>query len=273
MASARRVVLWATDPSVDDGLIAWHEPGEPGVVFRDGERTRANGDHPALGGGRLAVLRDGVIEVTSTSDPQFRAAVPAPGADAIAVSEDWVAWRARDGDRDTIVAAPLPAGPPRLVLRLEELGRPALDGNRLAFHAAGRRGGRIVLADLAKGTRSVVRRERRAQLLNPSLRNGRLLYVRAHYRRQELRMGPPRRRRPRRDRRVWSTRPTGRRDKGYEPGRKATRHNDDKLWPRPRQGSTFTLWTTALSGEAAYVTRLRQVAGRRLVSEILRVEL
>ena len=74
-----------------------------------------------------------------------------------------------------------PRGPPRLVLRLEELGRPALEGDRLAFHAAGRRGGRIVLADLAAGTRRVVRKERRAQLLNPSLHRGQLLYVRAHH--------------------------------------------------------------------------------------------
>ena len=273
MASASRVALYGSDPSVDGGLLAWHVAGQPGVLARDGQLQQLPGTHPAVNDARLAVLRgDGIIEVTSTSGPEFRAEIPAPGADAIAVSAGWVAWRARDGDVDAILAAPLPAGPPRLVLRLEELGRPALEGNRLAFHAAGRRGGRIVLADLAAGTRRVVRKERRAQLLNPSLQDGQLLYVRAHNRRQELRLGALTRRSPRRDRRVWSTTPTGFRDNGYERGRRRSRHNHAKLWPRPRRNLSATLWTTALAGDAAYVTRLRQDAGRALVAEILRVD-
>ena len=272
MATARRLALYGSDPSVDDGLVAWHVGGQPGVLVRDGQTQRVDGVHPAVGGSRLAVVRDGVIEVSSTSGPEFRATIPAPGADAVAVSAAWVAWRARDGDADAIVAAPLAGGEPRLVLRLEELGRPALEGGRLAFHAAGGRGGRIVLADLDAGTRRVVRRERRALLLNPSLHNGQLLYVRAHYRRQELRLGGLSRRSPRRDQRVWSTTPTGFRDNGYERGRRDTRHNHRKLPPRPRRGLSASLWTTALAADAAYVTRLRQAAGTALVAEILRVD-
>lgn len=273
MATARRLALHASDPSVDGGLLAWHVGGAAGVLVRDGQAQRVNGVHPAVGGSRLAVLRsDGVIEVTSTSGPPFSAAIPAPGADAIAVSAGWVAWRYRDGNADAIAAAPLAGGAPRLVLRLEELGRPALEGDRLVFHAAGSRGGRIVLADLAAGTRRVVRRERRAQLLNPSLQGGQLLYVRAHHRRQELRLGGLARRSPRRDRRIWSTTPTGFRDNGYERGRRDTRHNTRELPPRPRRGLSASLWTTALAADAAYVTRLRQAAGRTLVAEILRVE-
>ena len=272
MATARRLALYASDPSVDGDLVAWHVGGQPGVLVRDGQTQRVDGVHPAVNDARLAVVRDGVIEVTSTSGPAFRAVIPAAGADAVAVSARWVAWRSRDGAADFIVAAPLPAGEPRVVLRLEELGRPVLEGDRLAFHAAGRRGGRIVLADLAAGTRRVVRRERRAQLLNPSLHNGQLLYVRAHHRRQELRLGGLSRRSPWRDRRVWSTTPIGYRDNGYEPGRRDTRHNTRKLPPRARRGLSASLWTTALAADAAYVTRLRQVSGRVLVAEILRVD-
>jgi hypothetical protein len=273
MATARRLALHASDPSVDGALVAWHVGGQPGVLVRDGQVQRVNGVHPAVGGNRLAVLRgDGVIEVTATSGPEFSAALPAPGADAIAVSAGWVAWRYRDGTADAIAAAPLAGGAPRLVLRLEELGRPALEGGLLVFHAAGSRGGRIVLADLDAGTRRVVRKERRAQLLNPSLQGGRLLYVRAHYRRQELRLGGLSRRSPRRDRRVWSTTPTGFRDNGYERGRRDTRHNHRKLPPCPRRGLSASLWTTALASDAAYVTRLRQASGKALVAEILRVD-
>jgi hypothetical protein len=44
------------------------------------------------------------------------------------------------------------------------------------------------------------------------------------------------------------------------------------MWKRPRRGVSPTLWTTALGADAAYVTRLRQVSGQSLVSEIVRVD-
>jgi hypothetical protein len=157
-------------------------------------------------------------------------------------------------------------------MRAAEIGRPALDGDLLAFHVAGRSGGRIVVTDLARGRTRTVRRERRVQLLNPSLRAGRLLYVRARYARQELLIGPVGRRPTRRDRRLWSTVPTGRRDAGHEPGIEHQRHGHPRrLWRRPRPGLAATLWTTALAADAAYVTRLRQVAGQPPVAELLRV--
>jgi hypothetical protein len=269
---AERIAAGASDPSVDGSLLAWHEPGQPGVLVRDGQTSRVPGERPALGDRRLAVLRDGVIEVRETSGPEFTALVPAPGADAVAVSAGWVVWRAREGDEDAIYAAPLPAGPRVEVWRAPELGRPALEGSRVAFHVAGRRGGRIRVGNLETGRVVTARRERRALLLNPSLRGGRLLYVRAVYRRQELRIGPVGRRSTRRDRKLWSTVPTGRRDGAHERGIEHHRHgNPHKLWKRPRRGVSMTLWTTALAADVAYVTRLRQVAGRDLQADILRV--
>ena len=267
-----RVAANATDPSVDGALLAWHEAGALGILVRDGRGRRVPGTHPAIGGGRLAVLQGSAIQVSSTSGAPFAATIPAPGADALAVSAGWVAWRARSGDRDTIYAAPLGGGEARRIMGASELGRPALEGDRLAFHVAGRRTGRIILADLGSGRVRTVRRERRAQLLNPSLHDGRLVYVRARYRRQELRLGPPRRRSTRRDRRLWSTVPTGRRDAGHEPGVRHHRHGHPrKMWRRPRVGVAATLWTTALATDAVYVTRLRQVVDRPLAYEILRV--
>ena len=80
------------------------------------------------------------------------------------------------------------------------------------------------------------------------------------------------RRSPRKDRRLWSTVPTGRRDAGHEPGNEHKKHGQPhKLWKRPRRGVSSTLWTTALAEDAAYVTRLRQVSGQPLVAEIVRV--
>lgn len=267
-----RVATNASDPSADGAFVAWHEAGAQGVLVRDGTAARLPGTHPALGGARLAVLGDSTIRVQQTSGPAFSATVPASGADALAVSAAWVAWRAREAEGDALYAAPLAGGEARLVARGAELGRPALEGNRLAYHVAGTTGGRIVIADLAAGTSATVRGERRALLLNPSLLGGRLLYVRALFSRQELRIGPQTKRGSWRDRRLWSTVPTGRRDAGHEPGDRHKRHGQPhKLWRRPRRGLSLTLWTTALADEAAYVTRLRQVSGRPLQTEILRV--
>ena len=270
---ARKLATNASDPTVDGELLAWHEAGQAGILVRDGERSRVPGSHPAVGGGRMAVVNaGGGIDVTSTSGDGFAVSVPAPGADAVGVSSSWLVWRARQGDEDVIFALPLGGGPPVEIARAAELGRPAVHGRRLAFHVVSRRSGRIVVFDLARGSGATARQERRALLLNPSIEGGRLLYVRATYSRQELRIGPLRRRSPRRDRRLWSMVPTGRRDAGHEPGNAHKQHgHPHKLWRRPRRGMSATLWTTALGEDAAYVTRLRQIRGRPLVAEILRV--
>lgn len=269
---AKRLVTNASDPSVDGALVAWHVAGQAGVLLRDGQQQPLGGAHPALGQGRLAVTTGATIEVSSTTGDGFAASIPAPGADALAVSRSWVVWRVREGDADAIYAVALETGAqPREVMRAPELGRPALQDGRAAFHLIGRTS-RIIVADLAAGRTRTARQERRALLLNPSLQDGRLLYVRAVYSRQELRIGPVTRRSPRRDRRLWSTVPTGRRDAGHEPGNEHKKHgHPQRLWKRPRRGVSATLWTTALSEDAAYVTRLRQVAGRPLAAEIVRV--
>lgn len=270
--AAETVATGVSDPSVDGTLVAWHVPGQPGVLVNGDQQIRVGGTHPALGGGRLAVLDNGVINVQQTSGQPFAVAVPAPGADALAVSAGFVAWRAHSDDGDAIYAAPLGGGAPRRIAKSKELGRPTLEGTKLAYHVNGRTGSRIVIADAATGKRTTVRRERRALLLNPSLQGGRLLYVRNHYKRQELRIGPQTKRGVTKDRRMWSIVPTGRRDAGHDPGKKHHRHGwPRRLWPRPKQGLSATMWTTALGAETAYVTLLRQLAGQPLQVTILRV--
>jgi hypothetical protein len=269
---ARKIATNAADPSVDGRLVAWHEAGQAGILLRNGEPNRVGGAHPALGGGRIAVVNGGQITVTTITGEPFTVAA-APGADAVALSAEWLAWRARDAAGDVIYAQPLAGGPPREITRAAELGRPAVQGARLAFHVRSAGKNRIVLADLATGQTATVRSERRALLLNPSLQGRRLLYVRATFSRQELLLGPQTRRPVRQDRELWSTVPTGRRDAGHEPGDRHKKHGQPhKLWKRPRRGVSATLWTTALADDAAYVTRLRQISGRPLVAEILRIE-
>jgi hypothetical protein len=272
MAHAETVATGVSDPSADGALLAWHVPGQTGVLVNGDQQTRLGGSHPALGGDRLAVIVNDAIQVGATRGQPFAASLPAPGADALAVSAEWVAWRARTANGDTTFAAPLAGGEPRRIAAAKELGRPAVEGHRLAYNVAGRTGSRIVIVDLSTGKKATVRRERRALLLNPSLHGGRLLYVRNYYKRQELRLGPQTKHAPTHDRRLWSIVPTGRRDAGHDPGKKHFRHGwPRRLWPRPKLGLTATMWTTALAAETAYVTLLRQMAGQPLQVTILRV--
>jgi hypothetical protein len=272
MAHAETLATGVSDPSADGTLLAWHVPGQVGVLVNGDQQTRLAGAHPALGGGRLAVLANDTIQVVQTSGPAFSTSVAAPGADALAVDAEWVAWRARVPEGDALFVAPLAGGQPRRIAVARELGRPALEGGRLAYAVAGRTGSRIVLVNAATGKKATVRRERRALLSNPALHGGRLLYVRNYYKRQELRIGPQTKRSPTHDRRLWSIVPTGRRDAGHDPGKEHHRHGwPRRLWPRPKRGLSATMWTTALGPHTAYVTLLRQMAGQPLQVTILRV--
>ncbi len=76
----------------------------------------------------------------------------------------------------------------------------------------------------------------------------------------------------RRDRSLYGTVPTGRRDAGHEPGDQHKKHgHPKKLPPRPKKNVHVTLWSTALSADAAYVTRLRQDTGKPLSATLLRI--
>ena len=76
------------------------------------------------------------------------------------------------------------------------------------------------------------------------------------------------------DRGVYGTTPTARRDAGHEPGRfPAKGHINKPLWARPPAGVHDTLTTTAVSDDAVYVTRVRQVRKRTPTAAVLRIDL
>ena len=72
--------------------------------------------------------------------------------------------------------------------------------------------------------------------------------MRSTFQRQQLRIGSLTRRAVRRDRALYGTVPTGRRDAGHEPGDEHKKHGwPRKLPPRPKPGVNVTLWSTALA--------------------------
>ncbi len=262
-AQARTQVIadGLVDPSVDAGTLALHRPGGAGELRGPAGIQPAPGAHPAVGGGRLAWLGAGTVEVAGVG------AIPVQNGNAVAVSAGWVAWRV---GQSLWAASLLPQGGFGAVQRVitGAVGRPALAGSQLLFDVDGTR---IDALDLATGRRTTLRRQSQAQLRGPSAVGDRLVYVRATYKTQEVRTGLLQRGRPSADRVLYRTFPTGRRDAGYQHGHAHAPGHHQRLWPRPPRGVADTLTTTAAAPDAVYVTRLRQPTGAALQAAVLQI--
>jgi hypothetical protein len=241
--AARTEAEPAADPAVAGEVLVYQRPDGAGVLERGGNEAALPGTDPALGGGRVAVIRGGEIAILSAVDLSELGRYPAPDADAVAVSKRWLVWRAHtSGGRDYLRARKVAnPGRPRPVRSLgsaggsSQLGRPSLDGARLVYAVATRRENRIVGRALGAGRRRAAKatlvRSRTVGLSNPSLNGGELLYVR-HARRAD---------------RLTLTRAGG---------------GQGRALLSRRRG---TLWSTALSTKRAYVTLLLGAA-QRIVS-------
>lgn len=275
-SSAPVVAADATDPSAAGAHLAWQKPGEKGrLAGPEGERELP-GRGPVIAGDRIAWHDGETATIAELLTLAPLATAPVPGATAIATDGERIVHRAPRGNGGEA----LWLGERRLysVRAGRQIGRPSMSGSRVAFHVAGRRATRIVEIDLESGKGRRLRSERGAQLLNPTLDGGRLLYVHATATRQKLRIGVASPRRTRSDRTLWSTWPTARADMGREPRRGHHRHYPSNKPPRrparPPKGISDTLWTTALGPYTAYVTRLRERTGDRLPdSDVLKVAL
>jgi hypothetical protein len=275
----------AYDPTTGSGIVAWQRPGGVALQRRGEDTFAAPGQHPALGGGRIAWLEGERAVVADAADGAVRARLAAPGAGVLAVSDELLAWRARGADGiDRIVARTLgpQPGPPLLIAEAapgDELGRPALNGHAVVFHVAGPAGSRIVAVDgLTGGAETLLRAEPGATLSNPAVEGGRLLYVRATGRQQELRLGLLAPAATIGDTVIAVHPSAGRRDREHERGRHRHRHRHrhryrDPLPPIAPRGEVQTLWTTALAPDAAYVTRLIARQAEPDTADIMRVAL
>jgi hypothetical protein len=145
----------------------------------------------------------------------------------------------------------------------------------VAFHVAGQAGSRIVAIDgRIGGGETLLRAEPGAILSNPAVEGGRMLYVRATGRQQELRLGLFAPGATVSDAVIAVHPSAGRRDREHEKGRHRHRHRwRDPLPPIAPRGEVQTLWTTALAPDAAYVTRLIARQGEPDTADIMRVTL
>jgi hypothetical protein len=271
------VARGALNPSVIGGAAAWDLTNGQAVLIRGAAATTLPGRYPAVAPGLVAWREPDRIVVANLETLAPTTAVPAAGADALALTPRWLAWRVRAPAGDQVFVLDLFGGTPLLVASEAapgELGRPSVAGDTLLFHVASTNGSRVDALNLLTGQRATLRSERRALLTNPAALGGDLVYVRSTYQRQQLRLGPLTSRAVSRDRSLYSTVPTGRRDGDHEKGKHRHREgpkSPQPLAPRPRPGVETTLWSTALDQATAYVTKLVKRRGKPLEASILRV--
>ena len=146
------------------------------------------------------------------------------------------------------------------------LGRPALGVDLVVFHRATATGSWITAVNVVSGKRLRLRYSSDAQLLNPSLLAGQLLYVRASRCSQQLVLGPLR---GGRDRVLYELGPLAGQDAGHE--HHHTSQGEHLPCPHKPRVTAKMLWTTALSPTTAYVTVLRPGRGGRTVPTLLAV--
>ncbi len=284
-AAATTFQTGAADPGAGPAATVWQAADRSGRLLRpDGSIVGLPGTDPAVGDALIAWRLDQQIVVADLATLTPLRVVDAPGGDAVGLSDQLLAWRApTSGGRDRIHALSLvdAASTPVLVRsagRGGSLGRPAVAGTSVLFDDQTPARSRILAFDAARGSTRTLRSARDASLLNPSARDGRLLYVRSGYTRQRLELGRLAAGDGRADRDLASTTPTARRDIGREPG-----HHDHRAGygrkgppqkaPRPPAGRTVTWWTTALAPDAALVTRVRHEGRGATSTSILRVGL
>ncbi len=221
------------DPSLSaNGLVSQRGEGRDGEL-RVGRLglVALPGTDPAAGGPWIAVLDGSEVALLNAKTLAEVSRSPATGADALAVSRSWLAYRTRIKGKDRIVTRRIGAGGEiggadarARVSRKGQLSRPSLDGARMAYAKATSRRNSIVVDQLGTRKQHTALASRLVGLSNPALLGKRVLYVRNTRSGDQLRLH-----------KLGSTR-AGMRLLGA---------------PRTR------LWTTALSGKRAYVTRFK----------------
>jgi hypothetical protein len=191
--AARTGVAHATDPSATADALLFQRLGGPAVISRGGPEIPLPGSHPAIGGRFIATVQGNSVLLFDRSTLTPIGQIPAPGADAIGVSDSWLAYRASAGGGDAIyvryIANPAAPAPPVQVASqggAGQLSRPAVDGNTLLFAVATPRGSRVVQRVMGTRKHRALVRSRRLLLFDPAIKGRSFAYVRTDARRSRL---------------------------------------------------------------------------------------
>ena len=176
----------AADPSATVDSLAFERLGGIGVLRRSGVDLRLPGSDPAVGGPYVAAIAGQTTRILARATLAPVAEVPTPGADALAVSQGWLVYRAKlngggDGVFARSIATPGAYGPLLTVSTIgapSQLSPPSLDGSVLLYGIARPRGSRIVQRVLGTRRRRTLIRSGSALLFNPAVKGRKFAYVR-----------------------------------------------------------------------------------------------
>jgi MFS family permease len=245
-AAPDTVAANASDPTFSNGELVWHRGDGTGILRRsNGHRVELPGRQAAIGGPYVAVRIGARVRILDRTDLSFVKSVPGSRSiDSLAVSGGWLVYRVRTSNADDRLRA-LPLAHPAQLKTVAsaaapaELGRPYLDHAVLVYAANGARSNKVVQRSLTTGRSRALLRATRLLFTSPSIAGRWLAYVRTSRSSQQLRL---------------------RKRAGGGAGR--------ILSSRKRTGAV--LWSTALSSQAAFVTRL-SFDGRQGRGTLLRV--
>jgi hypothetical protein len=186
-------VSHATDPSATADALLFQRLGGPAVISRGGPDVPLPGSHPAIGGRYIATVRGDSVLLFDRVTLAPVAQIPAAGADAIAISDLWLAYRTSSGGGDAIyiryIANPAAPAPPLQVASqggAGQLSRPASDGGILLYAIATPRGSRVIQRVMGTRKHRALVRSNRLLLFDPSVNGRSFAYVRADARRSRL---------------------------------------------------------------------------------------
>jgi hypothetical protein len=186
-------IAHATDPSATADALLFQRLGGPAVMSRGGPEISLAGSHPAIGGRYVATVQANSVLLFDRGTLAPVARINAPGADAVAISDYWLAYRASGGGGDAIyiqyIANPAAPAPPLKVASqggARQLSRPAVDGNILLYAIATPRGSRVVQRVMGTRKHRALVRSPRLLLFDPSVKGRSFAYVRTDARRSRL---------------------------------------------------------------------------------------
>src|SRR3954464_6694210 len=90
-------VQHATYPSPTPDALLFQRLGGPAVISRGGSEVALPGAHPAIGGRFVATVSGNTIQLLDRNSLAPVAQINAPGVDAVAVSDSWLAYRTTTG--------------------------------------------------------------------------------------------------------------------------------------------------------------------------------
>jgi hypothetical protein len=183
----------ATDPAATADALLFQRLGGPAVMSRGGPEVALPGQHPAIGGRYVATVVGGAVQLLDRNSLAPIGRIDAPGADAIAVSDAWLAYRAPVGGGDGIyiryIGNPASPAPPALLASAtgaSQLSPPAVDGSTLVYALATPRGSRVIQWVMGTHKHRALVRSPRLLLFDPAVDGKSFAYVRSDARRSRL---------------------------------------------------------------------------------------